>query len=59
MYVYLKTTLDNLELPVAVADSAIELAEMIGTSANVVYSAISKGYRGWYKVEIENEERTE
>ena len=59
MFLYLKTTLDNLELPIAVADSAVELAEMIGTNANVVYSSISKGRKGWYKVEVENEERTE
>lgn len=37
-YVYMRTTTDALELPVAVADTARELAEIIGTSVNVVYS---------------------
>ena len=33
MKLYIKTTMDDLELPVAVAESAKELAEMTGTTA--------------------------
>ena len=55
MHVYLKTTLDKYELPVAVADTARELAEMVGTSQSVVYSSISHNYRGYYMVELEED----
>lgn len=55
MHVYLKTTLDEYELPVAVADTARELAEMVGTSQSVIYSSISHKYRGYYKVELEED----
>ena len=55
MHVYLKTTLDEYELPVAVADTARELAEMVGTSQSVIYSSISHKHRGYYKVELEED----
>ena len=38
---YLKVTSDKYELPLVVADSAIELAEKLGVSRNLVYSHIS------------------
>jgi hypothetical protein len=50
---YLRTTQDELELPIAVADSPTELARMCGTTANNVSSSIAHGRKGWYKVEIE------
>lgn len=50
---YLRTTQDELELPIAVADSPTELARMLGTTENNVSSCISKHYKGWYKIEIE------
>lgn len=49
---YIKTTLDNLELPEAVAESPQELAEMIGTTLGSVLSAISHKHKGWYDVRI-------
>ena len=52
-YVYMRTTTDEFELPVAVADTAKELAENIGTSVNVVYSSLSHNHKGWAKVDIE------
>ena len=55
MALYIKTTLDEYEFPVAVAGSALELARMLNTSTNVVYSCISKKCKGWYKVEDYNE----
>ena len=55
MKLYIKTTRDKYELPVAVADSPAELGIMTGKSANAVLSLISKRSRGWYKIEIEDE----
>lgn len=54
MNLYLKTTNDDLELPIAVADTAYELARMLHCTSNQVYSSISHKYRGWYKVEIDD-----
>ena len=56
MKLYIKTTKDKYELPVAVADSAEELAAMVGTTKNNVYSCISKRYKGWKRVVIDDEE---
>ena len=56
MKLYVRTTTDELELPVAVADSAKELAEMTGTTAACVYSSIAHGHKGWDRVEVEDED---
>jgi hypothetical protein len=57
MKIYMEISQDGLELPVAVADTAAELAKMSGTSAEVVRSSISKVRRGIHKksrfIEIE------
>ena len=50
---YVKTTGDKLDLPVAVADSPGELAKMLGTTAQSVLSAISHKHKGWYRVDVE------
>lgn len=52
MKLYMRTTMDEYELPVAVAENARELARMIGTSEDVVFSSISHKKRGWYKIEV-------
>ena len=52
---YLRTTVDEYELPVAVAESPGELAEMLGTNANVVSSAISHKCPGWFRLEDPDE----
>lgn len=52
---YIKTTLDNLELPETVTESPQELAEMIGTTSGSVLSAISHKNKGWYRVEVEED----
>ena len=39
--VYMCVTDDELELPVAVADTARELAKLCGTTENAIHSAIS------------------
>lgn len=56
MTLYMKCTTDHLELPIAVADTAKELARMMGVSHNSVYSDISRGYGGYHKVVIEDEQ---
>ena len=52
MTIYMKCTTDRLELPVAVADTAKELAQMLGVSHGSVYSGIDRGYGGYHKVVI-------
>ena len=52
---YLRTTVDELELPVAVAESPGELAEMLGTNTNVVSSSISHQRPGWFRLEDPDE----
>lgn len=56
MKLYLRVTKDKYELPLAVADSAQELAVMVGTTKNVVQSCISKKHKGWKKIVIDDEE---
>ena len=56
MKLYVRTTTDELEIPIAVADSAKELAEMTGTTAACVLSSISHGYKGWERVEVEDDD---
>jgi hypothetical protein len=52
---YVKTTKDDLELPIAVADSPSELARMLGTTRGTVESSISKHHKGWHRIIIEEE----
>lgn len=52
----MKTSRDALELPEAVADTGAELAEMVGVTAGSLYSFISRGMRGYHKIEIEEDE---
>ena len=56
MKLYIKTTMDDLELPVAVAGSAKELAKMTGTTAASVLSSISHKHKGWDRVEVEDDD---
>lgn len=53
---YVRTTKDDLELPIAVADSPTELAKMIGVKVDTVNTMISRKAKGYYKIEIEDEE---
>lgn len=59
MKLYIKTTTDDLELPIAVAESAKELAEMVNTTENSVYSSISHKCKGWIRIEVEDDEEGE
>ena len=44
--IYMKITKDKYELPIAVASSAKELAEICGTTRNAIMSSISKAKVG-------------
>ena len=60
MIVYMMVTRDKYELPLAIADSVRELAEMIGKEPNRISSSMShakaRGYKSPYRrVEIEDE----
>lgn len=63
MTLWMEVTMDEYELPVAVAGSAEELARKNGKTRHNIYSAISharaRGYRSRYvKVEVEDGEDT-
>ena len=47
--IYMKVTKDRYSLPVAVADSAKELAALCGVSPNAIYSGFSHEKRGDWK----------
>lgn len=49
---YMMVTDDELELPLVVADSAQELADIIGRSVNTIYSGISHEQHGRIKRSI-------
>lgn len=53
MKVYVKYSKDPPYLPEAVADTKTELAEMLGTSTDTVYSSFSHGRKTFAEVEID------
>lgn len=58
--IYMKVTMDKYELPLAVADTVVELARIVGAKPNTISSGISKskslGIRSQYvKVVIQDE----
>ena len=56
MTIYVKYSASFPGLPIAVADSAEELAQMTGMTKGSIYSSISKKRRTVAKIEIEEEE---
>lgn len=61
MTIYMKVSKDEYELPEAIADSAVELAQMLGIKAQSVYDSMkhvkSRGSKSPYiKVEIGGEQ---
>ena len=56
MKVYTKTTADIYELPLAVADSKRELAQMLGMSVGGVKSLYSHKSKRYHEIEIEEGE---
>jgi len=55
MTVYVKYSNEYPYLPLAVADSKIELARMLGLTINVVASSLNHGYRTYAAVEIDDD----
>lgn len=62
MKLYMMTTSDKYELPLAVADSPHELAEMVGVSYQRVYNGMYQSNNGrikkhtkWHMVVIDDE----
>lgn len=47
--IWLAVTPDKYELPVAVADTAEELGNMLGKTANAIYSSMSNSKKRGYK----------
>ena len=61
MNIWLKVTNDKYELPVAVADSAEELAKLCGVKVNNIHSSRShakaRGGQTWYRlVKVDDKE---
>ena len=52
-YCYIKVTNDKYRLPIAIADSAGELARIVGATKNTVLSSISHCTGTYEKVELE------
>ena len=51
-YLYMATTKDKYELPIAVADSVSELANMLGMKSTTVSIYLSLGRPGFYKIKV-------
>ena len=51
-YLYVATTKDRYELPIAVADSVSELAEMLDMKPTTISIYLSLGRPGFYKVAV-------
>lgn len=59
-YIYMAIDLNDNELPIAVADTAGELAEMLGVTRNTVYTSMAQAKRvhcrsRYIKVEVTDE----
>lgn len=55
-YLYIATTHDKYELPIAVCDSAYELGKKLNRPTNSILSAISQGRPYIYKIDVRDEE---
>lgn len=58
MTLYVRTTADKYELPIAVADSPKELAQMLGIKVDSVYRRLWKARPTphWYRVEVDDDD---
>lgn len=55
-YLYMVTTHDKYELPIAVADSVKELHIMTGIPINTIATSISLGRPYYYKIDVSDEQ---
>jgi hypothetical protein len=61
MTLYMNVTKDELELPLAVADTVAELAKMVGVRENSIFGAMGRAKKSgckcaYVRVEIDEEE---
>ena len=54
--IFMKVTKDAFEIPLAVADTAAELAEVTGTHRTTILRAVNKKGSGFVKVAVERNE---
>ena len=54
-YIYIATTYDKYELPVAVADTVKELSELTGANKKSIANRVSDGRSHYYRVEVNEE----
>lgn len=52
MRVYIKVTRDKYRLPLAIADTAEELAKIVGRTPSVIYKSVQHGRGIYERVEI-------
>lgn len=55
MNLYMKTTTDKYELPIAVEDSPTKLAKKLGLNRHSVATMCSKQICGYHRIKIESE----
>ena len=54
-YIYIATTFDKYELPIAVADTVKELSELTGANKKSIANRVSDGRSHFYRVEVNEE----
>lgn len=54
-YIYIATTYDKYELPIAVADTVKELSELTGANKKSIANRVSDGRSHFYRVEVNEE----
>ena len=57
MTLYVKTTADKYRLPLAVAESKEELAQMLGLTKESVRSGFSHKHGTYYSVEVDEDDK--
>ena len=56
---YIRTTTDDLELPIIVEDNMVDIAKKLGMQKASVRSCFSHKYNGYHKIEMEEENEEE
>ena len=54
-YIYIATTYDKYELPIAVADTVKELSELTGANKKSIANRVLDGRSHFYRVEVNEE----
>lgn len=56
MTIYMQVSRDKYELPEAVAESASELALMVGSTRGSILSSIAHGYKRFVRINVEDDD---